>query len=109
MAVTNEATDITDISAVLHGKTELGGDHYAYFQWREYGDNLWNETEKQSVFDATSFSHQIDLPLIAGETQFEFRAVSEQNDTIYTGGILTFTSTYLAKGVVLPGITMKHT
>jgi len=87
---TNEATDITVDSAVLHGEViEIGmkDEVEAFFRYREDSEEEWIETDEQTVSEE-GFDQLIDG--LEDDTTYEFKAVIQWNGEDDTGEIETF-------------------
>ncbi len=92
--VTTESSTVTNDTATLEGKIKLMGmesdDITVFFEWREDGENEWEETENETLNEPGKFSREItDLN---ESTTYEFRAIGDVDDETDEGDILNFTT-----------------
>ena len=97
--ISNAATDIGDLQATLNGELTSLGDALSvdvFFQWQEIGDEIWNETIKQTRSTIGTFNELV-IGLSSG-VDYNFRAVVNYNNngtrTEYAT-ILTFKTTVI--------------
>lgn len=92
---TDTATNVTDTSATVTGDlTELKelDEASVWFEWRETTDDTWAETETEVRTTTGSFSEE--LSELTVDTEYEFRAMAENQDEEIddAGHIETFTT-----------------
>lgn len=90
---TDAATNVGDFEATFNGTIlDPGVDSTAdvYFEYRETGASTWNSTAAQTISEEGTYSETV-TGLSIG-TEYEYRAVGENSNGVYTASNVTFST-----------------
>lgn len=93
---TNNATDITTNSAILHGNITGAENVTAWFEYGQQAGSYSFKTANQSLYGNTSFSATIEGVHLFPGTTYYFRAAGNNSTTTLYGEDLNFTTSSLS-------------